>query len=208
MPGPLQPEPILLRYIFNFFPVLTLVVAVPMTTMRLLSEEQRSGTLEVLLTAPVGEWSVVLSKFFAALVFFMLAWCTWAVYPVAFRYMARESFDYRPLLSFLLGMTTMSAGFLAMGLFFSSLTRNQIIAFIMAFVGMFMLTALAWFMWMKEEAGTGTSAVQSLKHIAYLQHLSDLARGQVHIQYLVFHVSCAIFWLFLTVKVLEARKWK
>ena len=77
---------------------------VPALTMRLLSEEKRSGTLEVLMTAPVNEISVVLGKFFAAWIFYMLLWLPVWLFLISLRYFGGEEFDYRPVLSFTVAM--------------------------------------------------------------------------------------------------------
>jgi hypothetical protein len=203
------PEPIVKWYLFAFFPVLALILAVPAVTMRLLSEEKRTGTLEVLLTAPVDEWSIVLSKFLAAWIFFMLTWLVWGIFPVILRVMGREEFDYRPLLSFYLGMAFMTAGFLSMGLFFSSLTRNQIIAYILGVAGMVGLTALAFLLWqfMDSPATAADNKVRLLRELSYLHHMDEMIEGKVHLDFLLVHISATVFWIFVTVKVLEARKW-
>ena len=70
-------EPIIQSYVISLFPVIAVILAVPLLTMKLLSEEKRTGTLEVLMTAPIDEGSVVLSKFLAALIFFLLLWLPW-----------------------------------------------------------------------------------------------------------------------------------
>jgi ABC-2 type transport system permease protein len=197
------PEPIVQFYFVDIFLVLTLVFFVPAVTMRLLSEEQRTGTMEVLLTAPVGEFSLVFSKFLAAWCFFMICWLPWAFFPVIFRVIGEESFDFRPLLSFFLGMGFMSAGFVSMGLFCSSLSRNQIIAALLCFAGMGLLT-LPYFLQGRRE----TDWDQFLKYSAYLDHLIQFGRGKVYLKHLIFHASMTGFWLFLTVKVVESRKWR
>ena len=129
-------EPIVGRFIFELFLVIVQIFIVPALTMRLLAEEQRTGTLEVLLTAPVSEATVVLSKFLGTWLFYLLTWVPWWLYLVALRYLGQEEFDYRPLLTFNIAMVSVGAGFISMGLFFSSLTRNQIIAAVLTFVGM------------------------------------------------------------------------
>src|SRR6202011_3337751 len=99
--GPMAPplfEPIVLPYIFDIIPVLMQMILVPVITMRLIAEEKRSGTLEVLLTAPVNESTVVIGKFLAAWLFYLLTWVPWWLYLIALRYMGGEPFDYRPIL--------------------------------------------------------------------------------------------------------------
>ena len=80
-------EPILVRYIINLIPIIGQMFVVPILTMRLLSEENRTGTLEQMLTAPVNEGRIVLSKFFAALIFYLLTWLPWWGFLVALRVM-------------------------------------------------------------------------------------------------------------------------
>src|SRR3954447_7362783 len=122
MMGRMQPlfEPIVAQYVFELIPVIVQIFVVPAITMRLLAEEQRTGTLEVLLTAPVNESTVVLSKFLAAWFFYLLLWLPWWLYLIALRYFGGEEFDYRPILSFTVALVATGANFMAMGLFFSS----------------------------------------------------------------------------------------
>jgi ABC-type transport system involved in multi-copper enzyme maturation permease subunit len=207
LPQPTVIEPIVLRYFFGIFPVIAVLVIVPIVTMRLLSEEKRTGTFEVLMTAPVGEVTVVLSKFFAALIFFLLLWVPWWLFLLALWLAGGQGFDYLPLLSFLVVLTCTGAGFLGMGLFFSSLTRNQIAAAVLSFAGMLALT-FPWFI--RQMPGllasdSGWSTV--FQHVSYLDLWLTSLEGKLPPQDLVIHLSAAVFWLFLTSKVLEARKW-
>jgi len=200
-------EPIVQRYIFGFIPVVLLIFIVPILTMRLLSEEKRSGTLEVLLTAPVNETTVVLSKFLAALIFLVLAWLPWGLFLVALRVEGGKPFDFRPLLSFLIAMTFMGSGFVGMGLFFSSLTRNQIASSVLSFVGMILLTGLAILKWNVEGSSPTSAWVPVLAHISYVELIYRSLEGQLQPRFLVFHLSFAILWLFMTIKVMESRRW-
>ena len=197
-------EPIVVYYIIGIFPIFCVIFVVPILTMRLLSEERRSGTLEVLLTAPVKETPVVLSKFLAAFRMYLLAWLPWALFLVAFRVEGGKEFDYRPLLGFFIVLAASGAGFLAMGVFFSALTRNQIAAAILTFVGMIFLTLL-FFLQRQLPADSTLRAV--MKYSSYVDLWIETLQGTFAPKYLVIHLSAAIFWLFLTVKVLEARKW-
>ncbi len=207
-PGRVPPvEPIVQHYIFGFVPVVCMIFLVPVLTMRLLSEEKRTGTLEVLLTVPVNETLVVMSKFLAALIFLLLTWLPWGLFLMALRIEDGKPFDYRPLLSFLIAMGFMGAGFLAMGLFFSSLTRNQIASSVLTFMGMIFLTGLAILKWNVEEASPTSAWVAVLGHISYVELWFKSLEGQLQPRFLIFHLSAAVLWLFMTVKVLEARRW-
>ena len=200
-------EPIVQHYIFGFIPVVLLIFVVPILTMRLLSEEKRSGTLEVLLTAPVNEVTVVLSKFLAAVIFLVLAWLPWGLFLVALRIEDGKPFDFRPLLSFMIAMIFMGSGFVSMGLFFSSLTRNQIASSVLSFVGMILLTGLAIIKWNVEETSPTSAWVTVLGHISYVELWFRSLEGQLHPRFLIFHLSAAILWLFMSIKVLESRRW-
>lgn len=200
-------EPIIGRYVFGLFPAIVQIFVVPVVTMRLLAEEKRSGTLEVLLTAPVGEWSVVLGKFLAAWIFYMLLWVPWWLFLVALRYMAPVEFDYRPMLSFMVALGCMNAGVLAMGLFFSSVTSNQIIAAVFTFVGMIAHLAF-YFLSFSREVGQGSALSELFIYVNMFDLWFNSLRGLVAPRYLLFHVSAAVFFLYLTVQVLASRKWK
>ncbi|HZZ80840.1 MAG TPA: ABC transporter permease [Gemmataceae bacterium] len=196
-------EPILGNYIFSIIPVIVQMFFVPVLTMRLLSEERRSGTLEVLLTAPLGELSVVVAKFLAAWIFYNLLMQIPWLFLISMRFVGGEEFDYRPALSFSVAMAAISAGLLAMGLFMSSLTSNQIIAAVFAFVGV-MAHLVIYMLKFQTFAGPFSEA---LTFVNYLDFMYDSLGGIIAPRYFVFHLSVAVFFLFATMKVLEARKW-
>jgi ABC-2 type transport system permease protein len=210
------PEPVVLSYFFGIFPVIFLVVAVPMLTMRLVSEEQRTGTMEVLLTAPVSELSIIISKFLATWIFYLFCWVIWMAFPLILRVVGQESFDYRPLLSMMLGLGAMGFGFIGMGLFFSSLTKNQIVAFLLTFAGMFawiMVYFVQFFISSGSASGsfrpeTTNTLLEAIKYASFIDHLLAFGRGSVYFKNILFHVSLGCFWLFVTIKVLESRKWR
>jgi ABC-type transport system involved in multi-copper enzyme maturation permease subunit len=197
-------EPVIRFYIIDWFPIICVTLVVPALTMRLLSEERRSGTLEVLLTAPLGEGAIVLSKFVAALILYMVVWIPWGLYLAALRIQGGQSFDYYPLLSFFFALLATGAGFLSMGLFFSSLTRNQIIAFFLTVVGML---ALLMVFFVKRFLTPDSTGYTILSYISYVDLWIDSLEGKLSPRFLMFHISAAIFWLFVTIKVMEARRW-
>src|SRR5262249_9029762 len=121
---------------------IAILVAVPALTMRLLAEERRSGTIETLLTLPVTETEVVLAKWLAGGVMFLVLLVPFAVYLPFLYYQARFYFDVGPVLTLSLGLTTMGMMFVAIGLLFSSMTRNQIIAAIWTFVVLFLMIVM------------------------------------------------------------------
>jgi ABC-type transport system involved in multi-copper enzyme maturation permease subunit len=201
-------EPVVSQFILQWPPIFCIVFLVPALTMRLLSEERRTGTLEVMLTTPVDEGGVVISKFLAAFLMYLFIWLPFGFYLVALRLMGGEPFDYRPLLSFAVALCATGAGFVSMGLFFSSLTRNQITSGVLTFAGMLTLTLvfLIKMFLVRDPMETSAWAVV-LKHVSYIDVWIDSLEGKLVPKFLLFHVSATALWLFLTAKVLEARKW-
>jgi len=197
-------EPIVSRYIIGLIPVFCVIVMVPVLTMRQFSEELRSGTLEVLLTAPVKEWQVVLGKFLAAFRFFLLAWYPWGLFLLALRVEGGQEFDVRPLLSFFIVLAVTGAGFLSMGLFFSSLTRSQIAAAILTF--MIMMVFLGIF-FISQMIGPTSPWHTVLSYISFIDLWFVAVAGNLAPRFLLVHLSICVFFLFLTTKVLDARKW-
>jgi ABC-type transport system involved in multi-copper enzyme maturation permease subunit len=197
------PEPMVRGFILQWAAVLFTIFIVPVLTMRLLSEEKRTGTLEVLLTAPVDEAGVVLSKFLAAWCMFLFIWLPFLLFLVALRIDGGQPFDYRPLFSFFTGLGITGAGFISMGVFFSSLTRNQIASGVLAFAGMLFLTLTFLLQGIfRESVWTNV-----LKHMSFIDVWFDTLDGKLVPIRLLFFGSMAIFFLFMSVKVLEARKW-
>jgi ABC-type transport system involved in multi-copper enzyme maturation permease subunit len=198
-------EPIVKSYFWNWFPVICAMFVVPVVTMRALSEEKRTGTLEMLLTAPLNETAVVVSKFIAIFLFFMVLWAPLGLYLIALRAEADRAFDYLPVLAYYIALAASGAGFVAMGIFFSSLTKNQIAAAIMSFVGMMVLTLL---FWVVQIFKLGPSLDAAIRHMSYVELWRVAIEGKLTTWDLMFHISAAIFWLFLTVKILDSRRWR
>jgi ABC-type transport system involved in multi-copper enzyme maturation permease subunit len=202
------PEPVVGNYLITYIPAVGMVLAVPFLTMRLLSEEHRSGTLEVLLTGPVTDATVVLSKYLAALCMYLLLWAPFGLFLVSHYLITGTPFDYRPLLGFLVVTLVTGAGFVSLGLFFSSLTRNQIVSGVLTFGGMFALFMIYFLkrIFIRDDSHRLWESV--LTHLSYIDAWIMAINGKLQPAMLLFWVEMAIFFLFLTVKVLESRKWK
>lgn len=197
-------EPAISTYIIDWWPIISVVFLVPVITMGMLSEEQRTGTLEVLLTSPVNEPTIVVSKLLASWAFFVLIWLPWGVYLIALRVEGGQPFDFRPLLGFFMALVFTSVNFLSMGIFFSSVTRNQIVAAALTFVGMLFLLLIFFLKRMLP----GTALQTILTHIGFIDMWFQSLQGKVAPRDLLLHSSFALFWTFVTVKVLESRKWR
>lgn len=198
-------EPVVAHYLGNVFPVIIQMIVVPVLTMRLVSEEKRSGTMEMLLTVPVNEVSVVLSKFIAVWIFWLVTWLPYFLFLVALRIVGGEEFDYRPVLAFSLALAATGGGFLAMGLFFSTITRNQVIAALLAFVGMMVQLSFHVFQNLADQSSVWHDIFH---YLSFYDLWISFLEGTFAPRYLVFHLSAMVFFLYLSVKVLEARKWK
>ncbi|QEL15523.1 ABC transporter permease [Limnoglobus roseus] len=203
------PEPVLQAFVpGTFLGPIAVVFLIPALTMRLFSEERRSGTMEVLITAPVSEWTIVLSKFLGSWFFYMLTWLPMGLYLLGLRFEGGQAFDYRPLLGLYIAIGVCGMGFVAMGLFFSSLTKNQIIAAVLTFMAMLLMLSLYWYTYFTRVGeGAIRELLNALSIASYWSTWEQAASGQLMVRDLVLHGSLAVFWLFLTVKSLESRKW-
>jgi ABC-2 type transport system permease protein len=185
----------------EFYWFLVLVVS-PLITMRLLSEERSSGTLETLLTAPISEAGVVAAKYLAAVLFWIVLWLPTTAYVVLLsRY---SEIDLGPVLSGYLGTLGVGMMLLAIGLFFSAITKNQIIAALLGF-GVNMTLFLVG---LSESIGSTQSSESVLAYMNLFEHMLDFSRGIVDTRHLVYYGSVTLFALFCTVQALQARRWR
>jgi ABC-2 type transport system permease protein len=181
--------------------IFILILLAPVLTMRLFAEEQKLGTIELLLTAPVRDWEVVLGKFLASLAFFV-GTIALTLYYVLLLYWYGDP-DAGPLLSGYLGLILYGAATLSIGLFVSSLTNNQIVA---AVVGFGLLLALSI---IHQAAGLVSGVASTIfTQLSLATHFDDFARGVVDTSGVIYYVSVAALFLFLTVRSLETRRWR
>jgi ABC-2 type transport system permease protein len=185
---------------------IALLVAIPALTMRLIAEERRTGTIETLLTVPVTETEIVLAKWAAGVLMYWLLLLPFAIYLPFLYYQARFHFDPGPMLALGIGLTTMGMMFVSIGLFFSALTRNQIVAAIWTFVVLFLLilmTLLGYTYAIERQAPWA----EALRFGAVLYQVQSLGTGQLDLRFLVLHLSVCVLMLYLTIKVLETRRY-
>ena len=173
----------------------------PVLTMRLLAEEQKMGTIELLLTAPVNDWEVVLGKYVASLVFFVGTLALTLYYVLLLFWFGDP--DTGPILSAYLGTILYGAAALSVGLLASSLTNNQIVA---AVVGVGLLLLLTFIDFAADQVGGGLSTF--LEEVGLRSHFDDFSRGIIDTSDLVYFVALAAVFLFLTVRSLESRRWR
>ncbi|HYH65116.1 MAG TPA: ABC transporter permease [Urbifossiella sp.] len=199
-------EPIVSQYFVALIPVIGLLLEVPALTMRLVAEEKRTGSLEVLMTAPVNEWPVIGSKFLATWLFFMLTWVPCGLYLIALRAEGGVPFDYRPMLSFYIALGAQGLAFVGLGLLFSTLTRNQIIAAVLTFAVMILF--LATYLVRFQAIPFVPPLLQTLLgKLSFIHMWQESLGGRLPLRDVLVFASIGVFSLFLSVKVLEARKW-
>lgn len=181
---------------------LILLFVCPVLTMRLVSEELRSGSIEVLMTAPVTEGQVVAGKYLAALTFYLFLWLPTLAYGLIVAYY--ESVDWGPVASGYLGVLGIGALFLAVGVFASALTRSQLVAAIITFALLVFLFSFG----LLENLVPNETAKQAFGYLNVWNHMDDFAKGIVDTRHLVYYLSATLFFLFLTARALEDRKWR
>jgi ABC-2 type transport system permease protein len=192
----------LIRPVIQNMAVVALFVA-PMLTMRLFAEEKRQGTLELLATSPVSDMQVVVGKFLAACALYLLMILAGFVNIALMWTYAETPPEWAPVLSGALGLFLLGASFLAMGTFISTLTRNQIVAGILAFCLFLGMWILGWIG--SPTAGPVTKAVA---YLGVTTHLEDLVKGVVDLKDLVFFLSVILFGLFLAHQSVESQRWR
>jgi len=184
---------------------LLLLVQVPLITMRVFSEEFKLGTIEMLLTAPVREWDVVLAKFFGALSFFLILWL-----PIALDLTALQLFSNPapPVYWSQIGLTaltiTLLGGFyVSLGVFTSVLTKNQIIAAVLCFALVFAAFGVSLLRWIQH---VDANLLAWVSYVSTPEHLQNAVLGIFDTRPIVFYVTVTAFILMLTKSILEGRR--
>jgi ABC-2 type transport system permease protein len=183
----------IIRFIFLFF--------IPALSMRLLSEEKRSGTIEVLSTMPMHDWQLVLGKFIPALILMVITLALTLINYITISYLGNP--DTGATFGGYLGLFLLAAAYLSIGLFTSSLSQNQIVAFILSFAIIFLFIIFNYF---KFFVGGFLAAI--LEFLSTDYHFESIERGVLDTRNLVFYISVTFTFLFLTVQVLQSRKWR
>jgi len=168
----------------------------PLITMKPFAEERKSGTIELLFTYPLTDLDVVLGKYLSALSLFVIMLALTLIYPM-FLYLHSQP-ETGTLASGYLGILLLAGSFIALGLFISSLTENQIIAAVATFA----VLLTFWFMSFWSEGN------QILRHLSILEHFNNFAEGVIDTRDVIFYASFILLWLFLTLRVLESKKWR
>jgi ABC-2 type transport system permease protein len=182
----------------SVFLLMTLLLVCPALSMRLLAEEQRSGTIEALMTAPVGSGGVVLGKYVAALVTYVLIWLPTLLYVIILR--KTGNIDWLVMLSSYLGLFLVGAQYLAIGVLASSLTKSQFVALLVTVLIQFGLFVLG----IGEYIFDPGVLHDVCSYVSLAGHMEDFSKGIVDTRRVLYDCSLAIFCLFLTIRVVDS----
>lgn len=188
-------------------PLATLLLfLVPAITTRLLAEERRLGTIELLLTAPVKDWELVIGKWLGAFLLFVTIIAVTIIYPILLNQFVEPGIDQGPLVSAYLGLFLIIAAMVAVGVAISSLFSNQIAAFIAT---MFALVFLWWILGpIAQVLGPSSGNSELLNYLDFQGHyFSNLLRGVIDLSDLVYYLSITVLSLLLGTMSIEIRRW-
>ena len=181
--------------------LVVLLFTLPLITMRTYAEEKRSGTMELLLTSPLTDMQIVFGKFLGAmgLIAAMLA-ITLPHIGILFWYADPE---WKPIVTTYLGFFLMAGCFVSIGLFISSVTRNQIIAGMATFAVFLLLWVIDWM-----GSFMGSTGMAVFNYLSITQHFEDFARGVLDTKHVVYYASVIVFGVFLTMRSVETERWR
>ena len=187
-----------LRSVFETTPFLMLFFA-PAITMRLISEEKKVGTIELLLTKPIKDQEIIVGKFLAAWVFFALTLIPTLIYLITILFLGKA--DAGPIIGGYLGLLFVGGGFLALGIIGSTLTENQVVAFIISFLIMFIL-----FIVDKVVSFLPGTLASVFEYLGIDYHFANIARGVVDTRDVIYYLSLIGFSLLISTALLERKK--
>lgn len=189
----------IIRSMLQGFLMVVLLFLIPLITMRLYSEEKKSGTIELLLTSPLTDLQIILGKYLGALALYgALMALTLLYFSLLFIY---GNPDSKPLVANLLGLFLYGAALLALGMWISTFTKNQIIAGVVAMVLFILLFVLNW-----PSQISFNSVTQVMSYISFSSHLDNFAKGVIDLPDVVYYFSAIVLGLFLTARSVDALK--
>lgn len=201
--SPETPRTALMSLFFtNVFFWIYMMVIPSIISMRLLSEERKSGSLEALLTAPVSAATVVTGKFIGGWAFFLFLWLPTVAYPLMLSRFS--SLDPGPIAAGYLGIALIGAMFIAAGTFASAITKNQIVAAIIGITFCLSIFLIGVF----KDFVNDPAQREALSYLNLLEHMDDFAKGIVDTRRLVYVLSSVVFFLFLSTMTVEVNKGK
>ncbi|MCB7128843.1 MAG: ABC transporter permease [Candidatus Brocadiales bacterium] len=178
-----------------------LSILAPIITMKLLSEEVRAGTIEMLMTAPVTDFEVVFGKFLAAWLLYLVMLAPTLLYVVFLTWVGQP--DMGPIISSYIGLALMGGMFVSVGLLMSALTKSQVVAGVLGIVALVILFFVGYAV-----SGTDVWYAAAFQYIGTYGHWESFTKGLVNTSDVVYYITITALCLFITVRVLESRKWR
>jgi len=173
----------------------------PMVTMRAYAEEKRSGTIELLLTSPLTDFQIVMGKFLGALALWAIMLAVSLIHiGILFLYGNPE---WKPIVTAYLGLLLLGGCFISVGLFISSLTKNQIVAGMVTFAVFLMLWIITWI-----GSFSGPTMDKVTSYLSIIDHFDDFSKGVIDTTHLIYYISFMTFGLFLTAKSVDSERWR
>jgi ABC-2 type transport system permease protein len=195
--GEINVNEMVIRPLFYNFSIILLLM-IPLFTMRMYAEEKKSGTLELLMTAPLSNLQLITGKFLGTLAVYMIMLGFTLIYPlILFMY---GNPDWGPIASGYVGLLLMGAAYISVGSLCSSFTENQIVAAVISFGVLLFLWVISWASYF-----VGPDLGEVLSYISIIEHFDDFAKGIMDTKDIVFYLSFILFSLFLTNESLELK---
>lgn len=191
---------IVMRNLFGNVALITLF-GLPLLTMRLFSEEKKTGTYELLFTLPLRDWETLLGKFLACWTVFSVMIALTAIYPLTMAVLTNP--EPWPILTGYLGMLLLGGAFISLGIFISSLTENQIIAAFGTYGVILVLLVMG-----LTSGLVGPTGAQVLREVNLFTHLQEFLKGVLDTHDVLFYLLFSYFFLFLTLRSLESKRWR
>jgi len=190
----------MIRPIFQNVTVLLLFM-MPAITMRTYAEEKRSGTIELLLTSPLTDFQIIMGKFLGALALYAVMLAVTLIHiGILFFYGQPE---WKPIATTYLGLLLLGGCFLAVGLFISSLTKNQVVAAFSTFAVFLMLWVISWV----GSVSSGGWFSDLSSYLSIIDHLEDFTKGVIDTTHVIYYLSFIAFGLYLTAKSVDTERW-
>jgi len=190
----------LMRPLFNNMSIILLLI-LPLLTMRLFSEEKKEGTYELLMTYPVKEISTIAGKYLSALTIFIMMLAGTLLYPILLAVFADP--EPGPIFTGYLGLFLLGASFISIGIFFSSLSDNQLVSGTMTFGMVLFLLLVGWLAPIAD-----SSLFNFISELSLIYHFNQFAKGIVNFSDITYYLFLAFFFLFLCKKSLDSDRWR
>ena len=183
--------------------LILILFLMPMVTMRAYSEEKRSGTIELLLTSPLSDFQIILGKFFGAMALYSVMLAVTLIHLGILFLPGVGNPEWKPILTAYIGLLLMGGCFISLGLFISSLTKNQIVAGMVTFAVFLLLWVITWI-----GSFSGPTVDKVTQYLSIVDHYDDFGKGVLDTTHLIYYVSFITFGLFLTAKSVDSERWR